>query len=162
MGNSTRESLIAWEFLRKNRLAVLATFSVEKGTPQAALVYYIVDDSFKIYIAASKNSSKVKNIMAYENVALVVAQEVEPEELQIEGTASFVNNPAHKSQIMELIVKVADDNPKSKSFMPLVKLARGSGVEFIEIRINHFRYSIFNDKKMPYIIESTPRDWQQS
>lgn len=61
----------ALAFLREHTTAVLATSSLS-GEPQAAALYYDVDDDFNFYFISSKESQKAKNLMVNKRASIVV------------------------------------------------------------------------------------------
>lgn len=61
----------ALAFLRDHTTAVLATSS-PSGEPQAAALYYDVDDDFNFYFISSKDSLKAKNLMANKRASIVI------------------------------------------------------------------------------------------
>lgn len=149
----------AWEFLKKNRLATLATISIENNAPQAAFVYFLTDEDFHIYIVTAKDSRKFSNISKNNKVALVIGQEMEPLVLQIEGTAKI---EADKSKIHHLSSKylgVANVNTTTPNWPPVMKLAVDQGYEFIKVTITHFKFSDFVGLDS-FIVEGTPENWR--
>lgn len=151
---------IVWEFLRNNRLVTVATLSAEKKTPEASLVYYSFENLPYIYISTYKDSRKLKNIVANDTVALVISDEAKATVLQIEGTAKVLQDSNVKMEVIEKISKVANQNPQSSFFPPILSLSANSQMEFVEIKINWFKYSVF-DTHFPSIIEGTPENWQE-
>lgn len=61
----------ALRFLREHTTAVLATSS-PTGEPQAAALYFDVDDDFNFYFTSSADSIKVKNLSANKRASIVV------------------------------------------------------------------------------------------
>lgn len=156
--NKTR-SLSAWEFLKKNRLATIATISSKSGNPQASLVYYVADDNFHLYIVTSTESRKIRNIFKNNKVALVIGQEVKPLVLQIEGEAKIVDDQDKKREITNRYLELANEsNPSSINFPPVMKIPSESGFIIIEITITYFKFSDFSARE-GLIVEGTPQDW---
>lgn len=141
----------AVEFLKSNRLAVLSTVS-HHSTPQSAFIYYVVDENYDIYFITTKESRKLKNILENNSVALVIAQEVEPYELQIEGVAEVIKDMKKKMVILDKYSHRANENPKSFNWPPLMQLTTDKGVEFMKINIQWFKYSEFSGTT-PLIVE---------
>ncbi|OGE33097.1 hypothetical protein A3C59_02880 [Candidatus Daviesbacteria bacterium RIFCSPHIGHO2_02_FULL_36_13] len=140
------------EFLKNNRLATIATMSLE-GNPQASLIYYVTDDNFHIYMVTSTESRKIKNIFRKNKVALVIGQEVEPIVLQIEGEAKIVDDQDKKKEIANRYLKLANEsNPKSINWPPIRKIPSESGFIIVEIMITWFKFSDFS-KTESLIIE---------
>lgn len=82
----TREDLVAW--LRRARLATIATISAD-GSPQAALVGIGVTDDLRLVFDTSAKSRKHANLLRDPRVAVVVGGSGE-QTLQYEGLASPV------------------------------------------------------------------------
>lgn len=151
------ETKNAWEFLQKNRLATLATIAANALIPQAALVYYLTDDSHKIYIATEQHSQKITNIAKNNHVAVVIGQEKVPVTLQIEGTADIITDSAETKRLIGLYAIIANDND-SDSLPPLLHIAHNSQMAFIAITINTYKFSDFSQQNNRIII-GTPADW---
>src|SRR3989344_6599451 len=98
----------AWQFLKNNRLASLATISLEDGSPQASLIYYIIDKNFHIYLVTAKESRKIRNILKNNKVALVIGQELESLVLQIEGKARFVEDLDKRRDLANRYLEIAN------------------------------------------------------
>lgn len=146
----------AVKFLTDNRLAVISTVS-HHSTPQSAFIYYVVDENYDIYFITTKESRKLKNILENNLVALVIAQEVEPYELQIEGIGEVIKDMGKKMVILDKYSRRANENPKAFNWPPLMQLKTDKGVEFMKINIQWFRYSEFSGTT-PVIVEGTSED----
>jgi PPOX class probable F420-dependent enzyme len=81
----TRAELLA--FLRRHRLAVIATVAPD-GAPEAALVGFAVTDALEIVFDTSLATRKVANLRAAPKIALVVGWDREAT-AQLEGVADF-------------------------------------------------------------------------
>lgn len=131
------------DFLYDNRLAVIVTISEETGFPQGAMVYYSVGEGSSIYFGTSKNSKKVRNIKKNDKMAIVIAQEVEPKILQLEGIGKVIDDFYTRGKVSEDILKVANSNSKPFVWPPLVKLTN-SGLDFIEFTVLRYKFSDFS------------------
>jgi len=151
-------SLKAWQFLKSNRLAALATISSQENTPQASLIYYLTDENFHIYIVTSKESRKFKNITKNNKVALVVGQEMDPVVIQLEGTVEMVEDKSKIHELSSRYLEVANKNTKTLNWPPVMKLSVGDGYVIVEVTITHFKFSDFTGLDS-FIIEGTPQDW---
>ncbi len=149
----------ALNFLCDNRLAVLSTVSPESDMPQSALVYYVVDESFPLFIVTIKQSRKIKNLLKNQKVSLVIFSEIPPIELQIEGTAEIIEDPHKKNQMSERYLEVSNKNPETLNWPPILKLPNSDGFEFLKVTIDWFKYSDFSEREGS-IVEGTPADWQ--
>jgi len=101
------------DFLRNNRLLSFSTISSETNSPQISLVYYVLGDSNDLFVSASSESDKIKNILKNNRVAMLVGQEVDPIVLQIEGTAEIVTDVALKMKLLLSISNAANQNVNS-------------------------------------------------
>lgn len=152
-------SLKAWGFLKKNRLAAIATISSENNAPQAAFVYYLTDEDFHIYIITAKDSRKFSNISKNNKVALVIGQEMEPLVLQIEGDAAIEKDKGKIHHLSSKYLEAANVNTTTPNWPPVMKLAVDQGYEFIKITITHFKFSDFVGLDS-FIAEGTPENWR--
>src|SRR3989338_5390075 len=146
------------DFINNNRLTVLSTVS-SNNAPEAALVYYAWDQ-LHIYCCTYKKSRKIQNIESNNKVALVMGQEVKAIVLQLEGTARIISDKTQKTNIMALYAKSATANPDSVYFPPLLSLSADSPMEFLEITIEWFKFSIF-ESHFPIIVEGKPSQWTE-
>ena len=92
MALANREDILA--FMRAHRMAVQA--SVANGsTPQAAVVGFIVTDTFEIFFDTLDTTRKVANLRANANVAFVIGGLAEGEErtVQYEGVVDEPTGP---------------------------------------------------------------------
>lgn len=132
------------DFLRSSNLGTIATVSSDTGTPQSGIIYYYADDKGHIYFATAKNSRKLINIHKQAGVALVIGHDSKPVELQIEGTAREVSDTTQKQDVINKIALIANNNPKTIGWPPLLTLSLQSGVICIEMAIERFKYSDFS------------------
>lgn len=82
------------EFLKNNATAVVST--CVKNQPEAATVFYVIDDELNLYFVTRRSSRKFKNLSSNNKVAVVVGTDAQnPTTVQMEGEASYsVNLPA--------------------------------------------------------------------
>ena len=132
------------DFLKSVGLMVLSTISSETGAPQSGLVYYVPDEEGHIYFATAKDSRKLLNLQKNASVALVIIHETNPIELQIEGTARELTEPAKKTMIIDKIALLSNGTPRTSGWPPLLTLSMKSGVACVEIDIEYFKYSDFS------------------
>lgn len=106
----------ALTFLRQHITAVLATSS-PSGEPQSAVLYYDVDDNFNFYFISSKESQKVKNLMANKRASVVVGFGKSVSTIQGAGDAEIIEDVDFNlfAQIIERIqLYEADQLPLSQ------------------------------------------------
>lgn len=109
----------ALEFLKSHNTMVIATASYE-GEPQAATVYYVVDDQFNLYFMTSKGSKKCDNLRSNGKIAFVVGSG--PEVVTMQGGGFTESLDENESKVFyDLIERVA---LKSVNQWPLLTLAK--------------------------------------
>lgn len=81
----------ALDFLKDNVVAVIATASTD-NIPEAATIYYVVDDEFNFYIRTDSDSRKVQNLRSNPQVALVVGTANMPVTVQVQGKIAQVES----------------------------------------------------------------------
>ncbi len=147
----------AWEFLKSNRLATIATVS-EENTPHTSLIYYITGENFHIYMVIAKDSRKFKNISQNNKVALVVRHDMEPLVVQLNGVAKIVEDENEKHQLSNQYLEIANSNTKTPNWPPVMKLSTNEGYVFMEITVTNFKFSDFSGTDS-FVTEGTPQDW---
>jgi uncharacterized pyridoxamine 5'-phosphate oxidase family protein len=88
----------AFQFIKKNTVAVVATTSSE-GNPNAAMVNYVIDSIGNLYFITRKNSQKYKNLKKNPSVAVVIGSENTLECIQIEGKSMDINDEKFEKEI---------------------------------------------------------------
>jgi general stress protein 26 len=141
------------KFLQKNQLAVIGTTSV-KGQAQVATITYLFDDDFHFYFITRKSSRKYNNITHNKNIGIVVGVNPDvPATVQMQGTASIIQNPDHF--VINYLSKTI--NLDEKKWWPLFK-ARGIDYAFIEVKIEWLRWLDLDATGYP---ETYSEDFQQ-
>lgn len=165
MENAKNQKLKAFEFLCDNRLGVVSTISYKTRKPEGSVVYYVVDKKF-IYFITPRQSRKLANMNQDNNIAFTVFTEIDPFELQIEGTVESVDDPEKKSYITKIYLENAnkqslrsDDlkNPKTINWPPILKVPNDEGFVFVKVTIHSFKFSDFSERE-GNIIEGSPED----
>lgn len=108
----------ALEFLKEHDAAVLATVSPE-GEPQAATVYYAVDDDFTFYFVTTTNSKKYRNLEQNPRVAVVVGVGPEPITVQIGGKAELVEHYGRSDTAERIYNKISLEESR---YWPIARL----------------------------------------
>src|SRR3989338_2566340 len=136
----------ALEFLRGHSTAVLATASVT-GEPQAAPMYFLVDDDFTFHFFTAKNSQKVKHIKQNKHVAIVVGFGPEITTVQVRGDAEFDDHIAPG-----LFWKLVEKIKLGDIFQwPLAVLAKGGGYTAFRLKPRVMSLLKFEKGKDPRI-----------
>lgn len=85
------------DFLRKHDTMTLATVGLN-GEPQAAAVFYAVDERSRLYFLSSPRSRHIQNLERVPRVAATIQADHQPWReicgLQLEGTVRQLTNPA--------------------------------------------------------------------
>lgn len=157
MDHAKNQKIKAFEFLTGNRLGVLSTISYKTQKPEGALVYYVVDEK-SIYFITPRQSRKLANMNQDSNVAFTIFTEVDPLELQLEGTIESLDDPGKKSYITKIYLEKANQNPGTINWPPVLKVANDQGFIFVKINIEYYKFSDFTEKQ-GIMIEGTPTDW---
>jgi general stress protein 26 len=100
--NPTKED--ALNFLRQNKLCVIATVNSE-GRPEAATINYFVDAKMNFYFVTRKHTRKFANLLKNKNVAIVVGTVPGTSTLQCEGTGELLES---ESDIKEFMSALSD------------------------------------------------------
>ncbi|PIS05247.1 MAG: hypothetical protein COT81_02175 [Candidatus Buchananbacteria bacterium CG10_big_fil_rev_8_21_14_0_10_42_9] len=131
-------------FLQKHFLAVVATAD-NSGKPEAAAVFYDIDDDFTLHFMTRETSRKAKNIFDNKKVALVINDNQELVTVQLEGEAEL-----DKEGFMHLADKLAQKPSLEKLNLPVFKLP-GSNVITYKVKLNWLRmldWSMTEDLKI--------------
>jgi Pyridoxamine 5'-phosphate oxidase len=133
------------EYMRRHSLAVQASVS-PSGTPQAAVVGFIVTDDFEIVFDTVETTRKVVNLRRSAWCALVIGGMVDGDErtVQYEGTADEPTG-THLERLKELYFVRFPDG-RDRQHWP--------GLTYIRVRPRWLRFSDFNQSP-PAIVELT-------
>ena len=134
----TRADLLT--FLRRQKLAVVATVSAELA-PQAAVVGFAVTDDLEIVFDTLETTRKAANLRRDPRIALVVGWD-EEQTAQIEGTAD-VPSGAELAELRDCYFHVFADGPTRLAW---------PGITYVRVRPTWIRYSDFRGPQ-PVIVE---------
>jgi hypothetical protein len=146
------------DFLSLQRMATVTTID-DSNKPYGAYVYFFLDDQGCMCFASLRDSHKMKNIAVRSDVAVIVAQEVPPQTVQIQGKAEIVTKPVEVVRILAGIAKVANGNPESMNFPALMKftIQGGAHIACAKVTIDHYKFSDFSGDSFD-ITEGTGKD----
>lgn len=99
---------LAFKFLRDHKTAVVATAS-RSGEPEAATVFYAVDDDFTFNFITDKSSRKYKNLKENSHVAIVVGTGPDVMTIQCGGHADIVDYLKDTDRAEKVIRKVINN-----------------------------------------------------
>lgn len=113
------------EFLEAAEYAVVATSNAE-GDPEAATVTYITDDDWNLYFFTRRNTRKIKNIRVNKQVAVMIGFGPESVGVQIQGTATILDEKVAEAWMGEFLVK------RSGFYSTFLRL---EGYDFVGVRV---------------------------
>ena len=131
-------------FLNSNTTAVLSTKSVA-GKVEGAVIFYIVDQLDRVYILTKEGTSKAKNFLKNQQVALTIFNEENLQTLQIDGFAEVETDQKVKNYVFSEISEPRKINGKTVT-PPVVNMNSGAFL-VIRITIKGGMYSDFSAKK---------------
>lgn len=98
----TKQQALA--FVRKNKLAVISTVSIE-GKPEAATILYYCDNDFNFFFLTRNDTRKVVNLTSNKHVAIVIGTELGPSTMQMEGIAERVSAVEAQNEFIKELSK---------------------------------------------------------
>ncbi len=133
-------------FVSLHNLATIATISSENDYPYVLPIYFVTDDSFKIYFASHRDGRKLRNIISHPHIGMSITSPDNLKSLQLQGTATVAEqSPA----IVEKIIEVA--NEKSEHSMPpIMKIERGAML-VVTFTIHWYRLANYTEQKAVFI-----------
>jgi len=115
-------------FLKANHIGILATAD-KTGTPQAAAMYYALDDELNIYFITKKGTAKGRNLEQNPLVAFTVYEAASQSTLQVSGTAQQLDDVSAFQRIFKTILvasRITSDSPVP----PVTRLNSGEYVAY--------------------------------
>ena len=133
------------DFMRHHSLAVQASVS-GVAAPQAAVVGFVVTESFELFFDTLETTRKVQNLRRNPQIAFVIGGLTSGDErtVQYEGLADEPGG-AELTRLKELYFKAFPDGPERQ---------RWAGITYVRARPTWIRYSDFN-RTPPQIVEFT-------
>lgn len=117
-------------FLRSQDVAVLSS-SDKNGEVHGSVVYYVVDEQYRIYLLTKSETTKARNTIAHPQVALTVFDADKAQTLQLQGTAKIETDDKIKQYIFNQVMKPHKYNSEYR-LPPVAWLEAGM---FVVIRI---------------------------
>lgn len=118
---------LALEFLKQNKIGVLATANAE-GAPHGTLVYYVIDNDFNLYFVTKLDTTKAKNIAQNPRVAFVVGTKDEPVTAQLQGKAAHFQGPTEVKLIDQILAIAHTGN---YHWPPILQIQAGKPAVFV-------------------------------
>jgi hypothetical protein len=133
-------------FLRAHRLAVEASVSKD-GSPQAAVVGFVVSDDLELFFDTLGTSRKAANLRLDPRIALVIGWSLsDARTVQIEGVAD--EPKGHElARLKNLYLAAFPDGHERESL---------TDIAYVRVRPTWIRYSDFRGAE-PSIVELDPR-----
>lgn len=130
----------AYEFLKKENTAVIATVDIE-GRPSTAVIYYEVDKKLHLNFITKSNTSKYVNVLTNSNVALCIYDEEKRFTIQVTGRVHEVKDEERQVEIMNRLAVVRHKNDASW-VPPITHLKAGKlvvmSVDIVELKMSDF------------------------
>jgi uncharacterized pyridoxamine 5'-phosphate oxidase family protein len=149
----------AYDFLKKNSLAVVATSYL--NLPYASTVYYVVDEKFNFYFVTKTNTNKYLNLKTNKNVALVVGMPPKHIAVQVRGQATILKNEKSRKRILNEIESLLKKEKKIDNW-PIKKIkniqsSKKDADEEIVYKIipQHLIFTNLDDTSFPDSISDT-------
>ncbi len=124
-------------FLQTHYVGVLSTIG-RTGTVCGSVVYYVFDGS-RILLLTKSETDKARNILANQDVAFTVYEELSYETLQAKGTASIVTDNDTRDRTFRKITSMRNIEDQVTS-SPVTKIHEGSYV-IIEVILTEVKYT---------------------
>lgn len=118
---------MALEFLKANKTAILATSS-RAGNPQAAVLFYAIDDDFTFNFITDNKSVKFLNLKENPHVSIVVGAGPEITTIQCGGHAEIVDY-IKELRRAERIIRNVHENSRLHGGPPALPILMNPGVE---------------------------------
>lgn len=130
----------ALAFLQSNDVAVLSTTDTS-GQAHGAVVYYLVDEQHRLYVLTKSETTKARNILKNNQVAITIFNAQAAQTLQIQGQASIETDEVIKKHIFNNVMK-PHKYTKGYQLPPVAWLQAGMFV-IITIHIQSANFSDF-------------------
>lgn len=103
------------EILQSQKLAVIATCSPRRPTPESALIAFAEDDELNLYFQTGRHTRKAANLRANPHVSLVIGLSQEDlVTVQYEGIATHITAPEDLAACKQRFV--AKDSPTTEEY----------------------------------------------
>lgn len=139
LSTTMTEKETALEFLRQNKLGVLATITPE-GKPHADAIYYVVDDGLEVNFLTEIETSKYRNIQHLPDVFFVVTDVEKKITAHIIGKASLVTDKDSLTAMMGKVAKMLNSGESFDTVLPILKRDDGNLV-VVRIKPEEIRLS---------------------
>src|SRR3989344_202 len=125
--NHSKSKNLAIKFLKDHKSAVVATAS-RSGEPEAATLFYAIDNDFTFNFITDKESRKYKNLKENPHVAIVIGTGPDVMSVQCGGHAEIIDYLKDTDRAEKIIRKVID-NTKLHGGPPALPVLMNPDVE---------------------------------
>lgn len=146
LSTTMTERETAFEFLRQNKLGVLATITRE-GKPHADAIYYVVDDNLEVSFLTEVGTSKYKNIQHLSDVFFVVTDVGKKITAHIIGKALLVTDKDSLTIMMSKVAKMLNSGGSFDTVLPILKRDDGNLV-VVKIKPEEIRLSDYGSDEL--------------
>lgn len=129
-----------YDFLKSHPVGVLSTVD-PNGNPHATVIYYSVDDNFKVTFTTKRDTKKNDNITHNNHVMLIAFDTLTQTTAQITGLAVDISETAEAQRAFSTMLATAEATSKTK-VPPISKLLAGPYVCY-EIKPVQIRMAVF-------------------
>jgi len=125
-----------YTFLERHPVGVLATISPD-STPEAAVIYFAVNDKFEFYFVTKTQTQKYKNMRLHPNVSLVSYDPFSQTTVQVHGRVTEVTSDSIKNSMLMTLEQLAAHGGASHK-PPITKLFAGRPI-VLRLKPTHIR-----------------------
>lgn len=134
------------DFLKRNKVAVLATAGMD-ARPHAAAVFYETDSNSNIFFVTKEDTAKSKNLQANPQASMVIFEAKSLRTAQIYGGVTRMQNEAMLQKALRIMSRHSSETSGS-SATPISKLDAGAYVLYMltpeVIRLGDYKYGAKN------------------
>ncbi len=131
-------------FFKENPLGVLSTVDID-NLPDAAPIYYVIDEDFTIYFICPVETKKFINITNKNNITLTITQQETNQTIQVKGTTTV--DRSLLPDILERISVVLNSKNKFITTLPLLK-HKDQKKTVVIIKPKTIRYRNYQEEKL--------------
>lgn len=125
----------AMDFLKSNFISVVATVSKE-NKPEAATVYYWIDNDLNFFFMTHQHSRKFINLQSNNRIAMVVGSVFEPRTVQIEGEAEWLTTYEQMKVFLDQLIHHPNlDKLYHGGFVPKNPFPNIPGIDFAMCKV---------------------------
>jgi general stress protein 26 len=131
----------AHDFLKNHKLGVLATVDPD-GDPDAAAIYFTVDNSLNASFLTKSQTKKADNLQHNNHAVLIVYDATTQTTVQLTGIVSKITDAAEVNAVFAQVVYASID-ANGNSLPPIAKLEAGDYVAY-QLKPSQVRMAVFS------------------